>query len=199
MKEEPFIVAAPNHDFAPTGQLRPEDLTRTPLLFTDGSCPFRASLNRILHESGLNMEGALEVGSIEAVKQRAKCSEDAVPRPLGFFALIPIPVTERSCWGPVRTGPSLVLAPESVLRLLPSALSPAPAVGSVSGRAVFAMTERKKLDVRSAFRHGPYRTVTGRTNSAIAVLNLVGSSTNGSCLDSSNQTSLFEGAVSTLK
>src|SRR5215207_7768245 len=36
---------------------------------------------------------------------------------------------------------------------------------------------------------------TGRTNSAIAALNLVGSSTNGSWPDSSNQTSLFEGAV----
>ena len=36
----------------------------------------------------------------------------------------------------------------------------------------------------------------GRTNSAIKASNLAGSSTNGSWPDSSNQTSLFEGAVS---
>jgi|SRR5579872_2358564 len=36
-------------------------------------------------------------------------------------------------------------------------------------------------------RVGSHGTVTGRTHSAIAVLNLDGSSTNGSCLDSSNQ------------
>jgi hypothetical protein len=36
----------------------------------------------------------------------------------------------------------------------------------------------------------------GRTNSTIAALTLAGSSTNGSCPDSSNQTSFFEGALS---
>lgn len=45
----------------------------------------------------------------------------------------------------------------------------------------------------------PNHPATGRTNSIIAALNLDGSSTNGSCPDSSNQTSLFEGAVSTSK
>jgi hypothetical protein len=35
----------------------------------------------------------------------------------------------------------------------------------------------------------------GRTNSAIKALNLAGSSTNGSCPESSNQTSFFEGAI----
>jgi hypothetical protein len=36
----------------------------------------------------------------------------------------------------------------------------------------------------------------GRTNSVSKALNLAGSSTNGSCPESSNQTSLFDGAVS---
>ncbi len=40
---------------------------------------------------------------------------------------------------------------------------------------------------------------TGRTNSAIAALNLADSSTNGSWPECSNQTSLFEGAVSASK
>ena len=40
---------------------------------------------------------------------------------------------------------------------------------------------------------------TGRTKSTIARLNLAGSSTNGSCPDSSNQTSVFDGAVSASK
>lgn len=39
----------------------------------------------------------------------------------------------------------------------------------------------------------------GRTNSAMAALNLAGSSTNGSCPDSSNHESLFDGAVSASK
>jgi hypothetical protein len=39
----------------------------------------------------------------------------------------------------------------------------------------------------------------GRTNSAIDALNLAGSSTNGSCPDSSNQTSAFDGAVNASK
>src|SRR5229473_6655150 len=53
------------------------------------------------------------------------------------------------------TGPSLVLAPESALSLLPSrGLSSAPVVRSVSARAVLSNGETKKeLDFRSAFRH----------------------------------------------
>jgi hypothetical protein len=47
------------------------------------------------------------------------------------------------------------LAPESALGLLPSrGLSSAPAVGSVSARADYCNgSSKKRLDVRSAFRH----------------------------------------------
>ena len=48
-------------------------------------------------------------------------SGDSVPRPLGFIALMPIPVNQIRRWGSVLSpNPSLVLAPESVLSLLPS-------------------------------------------------------------------------------
>src|SRR5512146_3292322 len=40
---------------------------------------------------------------------------------------------------------------------------------------------------------------TGRTSSTIARLNLSASSANGSCPDSSNQTSVFDGAISASK
>jgi hypothetical protein len=43
------------------------------------------------------------------------------------------------------------------------------------------------------------QTRTGRTNSTIAALNLDGSFTKGSCPDSSNQTSFFDGAASASK
>src|SRR5215207_2348014 len=52
---------------------------------------------------------------------------------------------------------------------------------------------------RHATRSGGSGGRTGRTSSAIAALNLAGSSTNGSWPDSSNQTSSFEGAVSLSK
>src|ERR1700693_2032202 len=57
------------------------------------------------------------------------------------------------------TGPSLVLAPESALSLLPSrGLSSAPAVCSVSAMAVLSNRGTKKeLEYRSAFRHGGYQ------------------------------------------
>ena len=49
------------------------------------------------------------------------------------------------CWGPVLTDPSLVLAPESALRLLPSrALSSAPAACSVCGASSVAQDGTKK-------------------------------------------------------
>jgi hypothetical protein len=51
--------------------------------------------------------------------------------------------------------PSLVLAPESALSLLPSrGLPSAPAASSVSATAVLGNDETKKeLDYRGAFRH----------------------------------------------
>ena len=73
---------------------------------------------------------------------------------------MPIPVNELECWGPVcPLNPSLVLAPESALSLLPSrGLSSAPAACSVSTRASLCNGGTKKeLDYRSAFRHTNYR------------------------------------------
>lgn len=58
-------------------------------------------------------------------------SGDSVPRPMGFFALMPSRISTYR-WRPV-SNPSLVLAPESAFRLLPGiALSSAPASRSVS-------------------------------------------------------------------
>ena len=57
------------------------------------------------------------------------------------------------------SNPSVVLAPESALSLLPSrGLSSAPVASSVSATAVLDNSETKKqLDCRGAFRHGHYR------------------------------------------
>ena len=71
-KEDLLIVGAPDRDFTSgAGHLETPDLARTPLLFSEHNCPFRAILSRSLRESGIRMESALEVGSIEAVKQCA--------------------------------------------------------------------------------------------------------------------------------
>jgi DNA-binding transcriptional LysR family regulator len=71
-KEQLLIVAAPDHDFTSgIGRLRPSDLARTPVLFSEHNCPFRVLLNRSLRESGIQLESTREVGSIEAVKQWA--------------------------------------------------------------------------------------------------------------------------------
>jgi hypothetical protein len=74
-------------------------------------------------------------------------SGDSVPAPWDFTLLMPIPVDYFCCWGPAQfeTGPRLVLAPESALRLLPSrALSSAPSGCSVFGASRVAQDGTKK-------------------------------------------------------
>jgi hypothetical protein len=57
---------------------------------------------------------------------------------------MPIPVS-KLFWGQFGTGPTLVLAPESALRVLPSrALSSAPSVCSVSARVMSRNYGKKK-------------------------------------------------------
>jgi DNA-binding transcriptional LysR family regulator len=69
-KEELVFVAAPDHNFtAAGGYLDARDLARIPMLFSEHNCPFRVILNRSLRVVGIRLDGALEVGSIEAVKQ----------------------------------------------------------------------------------------------------------------------------------
>jgi DNA-binding transcriptional LysR family regulator len=41
------------------------------MLFTEHNCPFRLMLNHSLKAAGVRLESALEVGSLEAVKQCA--------------------------------------------------------------------------------------------------------------------------------
>jgi hypothetical protein len=85
---------------------------------------------------------------------------DSVPRPLGFIALMPIPVNQMFDAGArLSPSPSLVLAPESALGLhLCRALSSAPAAGSVSRTAILSNGRRKKeVDFHRAFRHVPHR------------------------------------------
>ncbi len=60
---------------------------------------------------------------------------DAVPRLLGFIALMPIPVNKLPLGLSVSPNPSLVMAPESALGLLPSRALPfAPAASSVRSK-----------------------------------------------------------------
>jgi hypothetical protein len=89
------------------------------------------------------------------MKKGERFSGDSVPKPLGFIAQMPIPVNRVLLGLSSSPNPSLVLAPESVLSLLPSSdLSSAPAALSVSAIAVFRNDGTKKeLDYRSAFRH----------------------------------------------
>jgi hypothetical protein len=62
---------------------------------------------------------------------------DSVPRPLGFYRF-PLPVDRLFAGAQLVAGPSLVLAPKSALRLLPSrALSSASAVCSAPRQLVF--------------------------------------------------------------
>jgi hypothetical protein len=93
-------------------------------------------------------------------------SGDAVPRPLGSIAMMPIPANELDAGAQPSLNPSLVLAPESTLRLLPSrTLSFAPAACSVSVLVVWCNGGmRKGIDFRSAFRHTSYRARLQRTS-----------------------------------
>lgn len=59
-------------------------------------------------------------------------------------------------------------------------------------------TPKKAMD-RGPLVSARMAQMVGRTSSAIAALNLAGSSANGSCPDASNHTSLFDGAVSDSK
>ena len=97
--EELVFVAASDHNFAPRGgYLHPWDLARLPMLFSEHSCPFRVMLNRSLRAAGLRLQSALEVGSIEAVKQCAIAGRGiaflpriAVTSELDRHLLIPVP------------------------------------------------------------------------------------------------------------
>ena len=83
---------------------------------------------------------------------------------------MPIPVI-KFAEAQFSPSPSLVLAPESTLRLLPSrALSFAPAACSVSVLVVSRNGGMKKeIDYRSAFRHGGYRAVAVMPSTILAV------------------------------
>jgi len=98
-------------------------------------------------------------GRSDSIAKEGCFSGDSVPRPLGFIAWMPIPVNQFCAGAQFSPNPSLVLAPESALSLLPNrGLSSAPAARSVSATAVLRNGGTKKeLDYRSAFRHGPYR------------------------------------------
>jgi hypothetical protein len=81
---------------------------------------------------------------VDTRKEQNLC-EDSVPTPLGFSALMPIPELCLPLGLSSALGPSLVLAPESALGLLPSsALSSAPAARSVSPRVVLRKMGMKK-------------------------------------------------------
>jgi len=88
-------------------------------------------------------------------KRRTASTGDSVPRALGFIALLPSQRINFVAGAQLGADPSLVLAPESALSLLPSrGLSSDPAVCSVSAAAVLNKRGTKKeLEYRSAFRH----------------------------------------------
>ena len=74
-----------------------------------------------------------------------------------------------------------------------------PAPGGRSRRGGPLASTRHSTGPRRRPVHVHCQAMTGRTSSAIDVVNLAGSSTNGSCPDSSNQTSSFLGAVRALQ
>ena len=73
-------------------------------------------------------------GSLDGAERVKRKQRTSVPRSLGFFALMPIPVNKSYCWGSAFTEPQPGPWPrKTTLRLLPGrALSFAPAACSVS-------------------------------------------------------------------
>jgi hypothetical protein len=102
-------------------------------------------------ERNLRLSGADETRYHERRELLGTPSPDA-----RIYRLMPIPANEICPLGlSVSPSPSLVLAPESALGLLPSSgLSSAPVVRSVSPTTGLCNGWKKKeLDYRSAFRH----------------------------------------------
>ena len=85
-------------------------------------------------------------GRNEAVAKGGMVLWGLCPQTPGILSLLmPIPVDNFVAGAQLETGPSLVLAPESALRLLPSiALSSAPSVRSVCATSNVAQDGTKK-------------------------------------------------------
>ena len=101
-------------------------------------------------------ERNLKMSGTDKAKKEAVFLGTLSPDPWDLSRIMPIPVDDRvGGVQPCAPNPSLVLAPESALSLLPSrGLSSAPVVCSVSAMAVLSNHGTKKeLAYRSAFRH----------------------------------------------
>jgi hypothetical protein len=90
--------------------------------------------------------------------KRRETSWGLRPQTPGIYRFLANPsLTNLVAGAQLDTGPSLVLAPESALRLPPGrALSSAPVTRSVFARTIpCKRPNQKRLDYRSAFRHDP--------------------------------------------
>ena len=137
--------------------LRPADLPRLPAgsrRLCHPASPTPVALRR--RGSGYRVSESLPE-SIPFNQQVHQVLSDARPQTPGIYRGDANPSTSSFAAGASLTLiPSLVLAPESALSLLPSrGLSSAPAARSVSATVVVGNGGTKKgLDSRSAFRHG---------------------------------------------
>lgn len=69
--EEILILKAPDYDFIAAEGFKLEDIAPAQVLLTDNNCTFRLLFERVLSAAGISLQKALELGSIEAVKQCA--------------------------------------------------------------------------------------------------------------------------------
>jgi DNA-binding transcriptional LysR family regulator len=69
--EEIVILKAPDYDFVAPDGFKLEDIAAARVLLTDNNCAFRSLFERVLSAARVSLGNALELGSIEAVKQCA--------------------------------------------------------------------------------------------------------------------------------
>jgi len=69
VRERMVVTAAAGHPITQKAPLWPPDLQGEPLILTESDCTYRAVLDRILADAGIQPGSVLEFGSIEAIKK----------------------------------------------------------------------------------------------------------------------------------
>lgn len=70
VRQEPLVlVAHPEHSLNALNHVRVEDLDGQYLIVTEQGCTYRAALERLLAQHGINYQILHEFGSLEAIKQ----------------------------------------------------------------------------------------------------------------------------------